>query len=422
MLIHWIWFAARSNLGDHNKAALLSHFGDPEQIYFAAESDFASIAGIGSDALQSLNDKNLSGAQKILDDCLALKIHILTLQDAAYPDRLKNIPDPPLVLYYKGTLPEFDQEAVIGVVGTRRASAYGLSVAKQMGYQIGACGGLVVSGAAFGIDSMAMSGALTAGGCVVGVLGCGADVVYPPSSRGLYADLVRYGCILTEYPPGTPPYGYNFPRRNRIISGLSCGVLVVEAPRGSGALITARLASDQGRDVFAVPSNIDVDSGAGSNALLRDGAIAASSGWDVVGEYEFLFPEKVHPAGEKARLQAYPDEVKLVRKKREKTALKVAENRAKPKESAKEKTVIPKKDIDNLENEPYIDLIKREASLTSDEETIVDLLAEGRMLVDDVIEKSGLGAGGVLASLTLLEVKGIVRRLPGRFVALAGRK
>ncbi len=422
MLIHWIWFATRSNLGDHNKAALLSHFSDPEQVYFAAESDFSAISGISCEGLHSLCDKNLSGAQKILDDCLAQKIHILTLQDAAYPDRLKNIPDPPLVLYYKGTLPEFDQEAVIGVVGTRKASAYGLGISKRLGYQIGASGGTVVSGAAFGIDSMAMSGALTAGACVVGVLGCGADVVYPPSSRGLYADLERYGCILTEYPPGTPPFGYNFPRRNRIISGLSCGVLVVEAPKGSGALITARLASDQGRDVFVVPSNIDVDSGAGSNALLRDGAIAVSSGWDVVSEYEFLFPDKVHPGGQKARLQVYPDEVKRVQKTREKTCAKVAEKRVKPQNAVPEKTCIPKKDIDNLENEPYIDLIKREASFTSDEKTIVDLLTEGQVLVDDVIERSGLAAGSVLASLTLLEVKGIVRRLPGRYVTLAGGK
>ncbi len=422
MLIHWIWFTTRHALGDRSKAALLSHFGDPEQIYFAGDSEMAAIEGIGAEALESLNDKSLNAAQRILDDCLRLKIHLLTIQDAAYPNRLKNIQDPPLVLYYKGTMPEFDQEVAIGVVGTRKASAYGLGIAKRLGYQIGACGGMVVSGAAFGIDSMAMSGALTAGACVVGVLGCGADIVYPPSSKGLYADLERYGCILTEYPPGTPPMGYNFPRRNRIISGLSCGVLVVEAPKGSGALITARHAADQGRDVFVVPSNIDVDSGAGSNALLRDGAIAVSSGWDVVSEYEFMFPEKIHPAGEGARLQVYPDEVKLARQRREKTIANVAEKPRKPGRNPNKKLIIPKKDIDNLENEPYIDLIKREASLTSDEETIVDLLAEGRMLVDDVIEKSGLGAGGVLASLTLLEVKGIVRRLPGRFVALAGRK
>ncbi len=422
MLIHWVWFATRGAVSDQNKLALLSHFSDPEQVYYASEGEISAIEGISREAAVSLNDKDLAPAQSILDICLAEKIHILTIQDAAYPERLKNIPDPPLVLYYKGTLPEFDQEPVIGVVGTRRASAYGLGVAKRLGYQIGACGGMVVSGAAFGIDSMAMSGALTAGGCVVGVLGCGADVVYPPSSRGLYADLERYGCILTEYPPRTPPMGFHFPRRNRIISGLSCGVLVVEAPKGSGALITARYASDQGRDVFVVPSNIDVDSGAGSNALLRDGAIAVSSGWDVVSEYGYLFPEKIRQGGEHARLQVYPDELKLVRGQREKSVAKVAQKKRKPEKRSEEKGTVPQKSIDNKENETYIDLAKVEASLSEDERAIAQLLADGQMLVDDLIEASGLNAGSILASLTLLEVKGIVRRLPGRFVALAGRK
>ncbi len=363
MLIHWVWLAQCGCVSDHVKMTLLSRFSDPERIYFAARGELEQTEGLTEEGMQSLSNKDLSGAQEILDRCLEKNIRLLTWQDAAYPERLKNeglteegmqslsnkdlsgaqeildrcleknirlltwqdaayperlknIPDPPLVLYYKGNLPDFDREALIGVVGTRKASAYGLGIAKRLGYQIGACGGSVVSGAAFGIDSMAMSGALTAGACVVGVLGCGADVVYPASGRGLYADLERYGCILTEYPPGTPPVGYHFPRRNRIISGLSCvvypasgrglyadlerygcilteyppgtppvgyhfprrnriisglscGVLVVEAPKGSGALITARHAADQGRDVFVVPSNIDVDTGAGSNGLLR---------------------------------------------------------------------------------------------------------------------------------------------------------
>lgn len=422
MLIHWVWLAQCACVSDYVKMALLSRFADPERIYFAAQEELAQIEGLTEEGKQSLSNKDLSGAQEILDRCLEKNIRLLTWQDAAYPERLKNIPDPPLVLYYKGNLPDFDREALIGVVGTRKASAYGLGIAKRLGYQIGACGGAVVSGAAFGIDSMAMSGALTAGACVVGVLGCGADVVYPASSRGLYADLERYGCILTEYPPGTPPVGYHFPRRNRIISGLSCGVLVVEAPKGSGALITARHAADQGRDVFVVPSNIDVDTGAGSNGLLRDGAIAVSCGWDVVGEYRYLFPEKLHPAGEKAMLQAYPDEVRAAHERREKPAAKVAQKRRRPKGSPEENHPDPQKDIDNPAQEPYIDLIQREKSLTPDERSIVEQLSRGRMLVDDLIDGSDLTAGAILASLTLLEVKGIVRRLPGRFVELSGEK
>lgn len=422
MLIHWLWFATRSGLSDRAKLELLSRFADPEQIYFAGDGDFSGMEGLTGEGRDSLNDKSLSGAQEILDRCLAADIRILTWQDAAYPERLKNIPDPPFVLYYRGTLPDFDREAVIGVVGTRKASAYGLGIAKRMGYQIGACGGVVVSGAAFGIDSMAMSGALTAGGCVVGVLGCGADVVYPASSRGLYADLERYGCILTEYPPGTPPVGYHFPRRNRIISGLSCGVLVVEAPVGSGALITARHAADQGRDVFVVPANIDVDSGAGSNALLRDGAIAAACGWDVVGEYAALFPDRLRPAGQNARLQVYPDEVDRLAGRPARSRAKVAEKGIKPEKPPRKKQPDPEKAIDIPEHEPYIDLIQKEISMTPDEKTIVELLSRGKMLVDDLIDGSDLAAGAILASLTLLEVKGVVHRLPGRFVELTGRK
>ncbi len=237
MLIHWIWLATRPDLPDRVKAALLERFYDAEDLYFA---DSAAFEDLSPEARASLGDKDLKEAQKILDACMKRGIGILSFRDAGYPARLKNIADPPVVLYYKGRLPDFDGLPLIGVVGTRRASAYGLTVAKRMGYQIAACGGVVVSGMAFGIDGVAMAAALTAGMPVVGVLGCGADIVYPPSNRALFADTEKNGCILTEFPPGTPPGKWNFPRRNRIISGLSCGVLVVEAPERSGALITAR--------------------------------------------------------------------------------------------------------------------------------------------------------------------------------------
>ena len=282
MLVHWIWLAHLPGLSDRMKLALLQQFQDPEEIYFADSGAFDHVDGMSAEIKQALTDRDLSRSEKILEACHKEQIHLLTFRDAAYPVRLKNIPDPPVLLYYRGVLPDFDGNPVIGVVGTRKASAYGLTTAKRMGYQIGRCGGILVSGMAYGIDSMAMSGALTAGAAVVGVLGCGADIVYPPSGKGLFRDTERYGCILSEFAPGTPPLAFHFPKRNRIIAGLSCGVLVVEAPEKSGALITARQALDQGRDVFAVPGNIDVPSLAGSNQLLRDGAIPVFSGWDVL--------------------------------------------------------------------------------------------------------------------------------------------
>lgn len=417
MLIHWIWFATRTGMGDKMKCALLSHFEDPEAIYFAPELEFERFEELSGDAVESMMDKDLSVCQEILDQCREKGIHILTFQDAAYPARLKNIPDPPLVLYYKGTVPAFDELPVIGVVGTRKASLYGMTTAKRMGYQIAACGGCVVSGMATGIDGVAMKGALTAGGCVVGVLGCGADVIYPVSNRWLYADAEKYGCILTEFPPGTPPVGRNFPRRNRIISGLSCGVLVVEAPEKSGALITARLSADQGRDVFVVPANIDVESARGSNALMRDGAIPVSSGWDILSEYRYQFPGKVREKRTAVNLTANAQELSQEREE----PLKVAQEPRKPREKKEKKSLLRKIVIDNSEKSAYSDFKKTQTALTEDEQLIVDALRDGQKLVDDVIADSGKAPGVILASLTLLEVKGVVRRLPGRFIELTGK-
>ena len=417
MLIHWIWFATRTGMGDKAKAALLSHFDDPEEIYFAPELEFERFEELGGSAVESLMDKDLTGCEEILQQCQDKKIHILTFRDAAYPNRLRNIPDPPMVLYYRGTLPSFDELPVIGVVGTRQATPYGLTSAKRLGYQIASCGGCVVSGMATGIDGVAMKGALTAGGTVVGVLGCGADVVYPASNRWLYADAEKYGCLLTEFPPGTPPIGRNFPRRNRIISGLGCGVLVVEAPEKSGALITARLSADQGRDVFVVPANIDVESAMGSNALMREGAIPVSSGWDILSEYRYQFPSKVRQNRTPVRMTASAEELSVEREE----PAKVAQEPKKSPEKKPKLSLLRKKGIDNSEKSAYIDFKKTHSALSADEQRIVSALESGQRLVDDVIAELELAPGVILASLTMLEIKGIVRRLPGRFIELSGK-
>ena len=163
MLVHWIWFAPRPGLTDRAKVQLLQHFSDPEDIFFADSGAFDSVEGLTEEAKETLQDKNLTPAEEVQEACRRENLHILTYRDAAYPMRLKNIADPPVVLYYKGRLPDLDGSPVIAVVGTRKASAYGMQTAKRMGYQIGRCGGILVSGMAYGIDGMAMSGALTAG-------------------------------------------------------------------------------------------------------------------------------------------------------------------------------------------------------------------------------------------------------------------
>lgn len=419
MLLHWIWLATRPNLHERDKLALLRYFHDPEDIFYAEEGAFAEVDGLTKEAVEVLRDKDVKQAHAILDACTAKGIHICTLHDAAYPGRLKNIADPPLVLYYKGRLPDLDSLPVIAAVGTRDATAYGMNAARRLGSQIAKCGGIVVSGMAFGIDGAAISGALSAGGTVVGVLGCGADVVYPLCNRSLFADAERYGCLMSEFPPGTPPMKWNFPKRNRIMSGLSNGVLVVEAPQKSGALITARQAAEQGRDVFVVPGNIDVASCYGSNALLRDGAIAVSNGWDVVSEYQNLYPEKIHRYDRPVEPAGFTDDVMATATKEpEKKIPKVAQKLRSPtktKASDKKKEKIT---IDKTDQPPYSDIQDTLRNLPDREREIATLIGSEEQLVDDIIAKAGLPAGVVLSILTMLEIKGVVRRLPGKRVAL----
>lgn len=407
MLIHWIWLATRPDLSDRLKLAVLDAFYDPEEIFYGEKKNYSDVEGMTQAGAESLADKDLTEAQKILDDCVEKGIQICTFHDGAYPSRLKNIVDPPVVLYYKGNLTGLDSHPVIGVVGTRKASAYGLNTAKKMGYQIAKCGGILVSGLAEGNDGSAMTGALMAGGKVVGVLGCGADVIYPAMHRSLYRDTEQNGCLITEFPPTTPPYKWNFPKRNRIISGLSNGILVVEAPHGSGALITARQAADQGRDVFVVPGNIDVPTMQGSNALLRDGAIAVSSGWDVVSEYAALYPDKIHRENET-----------IFMSEPESTVLKVAQTPALPEKRSAFGRKKDKKPIDKKEKKSYSDQQDILASLSETERELLKPLSAGEALVDDLIAASGMPAGKVLGMLTMLQIRGIVELLPGKRITL----
>ena len=414
MLVHWIWLAHRPGVKDWMKAELLRHFSDPEDIYFADKDAFAHIEGMTAEIAQALGDKDLTQAEKHLADAMKYKLHILTYRDVAYPKRLKHISDPPLVLYYKGTLPDFDSQPVIGVVGTRKCTPYGLSAAKKLGSEIAQCGGMVVSGLAEGIDAMAMKSALSAGGQVVGVLGCGAEQVYPKINKWLFADTERYGCILSEFPPETPAYGWNFPKRNRIISGLSHGVLVVEAPMGSGSLHTARHALEQGRDVFVVPGNLDQPTFVGSNQLLKDGGILTVTGWDILSEYEALFPGKVRPNSKPSRQRAYPDEMPEIAE----NSAKVAQKPVLPKVKLPKKEKSNKKDVDKLGSSNYSDVNKDLSALTPEQRAIVEALRSGERLVDQVIAELDLPAGKVSSALTVLAIKGFVQKLPGNRVRL----
>ena len=380
MRIYWLWLATRPGMSEREKMAALTHFGSPEDFYYA--DDYSDLE-LSKEAVASLQNKELKEAEDILAACEKKKIQILTFGDPLYPSILRNIVDPPMVLYYKGILPDFDREPMIGIVGTRKASAYGMTTARQMARQIAAHGGIVVSGMAEGIDAMATWGALDAGKTAIGVLGCGVDRIYPICNRELFRKTEQLGCLISEYPPGTPPNRWNFPRRNRIISGLSCGVLVVEAPLKSGALITARQALEQGRDVFVVPGNIGVSSCEGSNALLKDGASLVTSGWDVVGEYAYRYPDKIR------------ENIQPIAKEDDKIV------------------------VDNELPPLYSDLEMIADDLSEMEKAIMAAIGTQEQLIDTVIAKTGYTSSDVLAALTMLEVSGYVTTRPGGWVEIS---
>ena len=395
MLIHWIWLSRLPRLTARQKLDLLQQFRDPEDIFEAGEKMLSRIEGVTFKTLEVLENKDLTQAQKILKDCGEKNISILTYGDGAYPPKLKNIENPPLVLYYKGALPDWESVPVIGMVGTRKASAYGLQIAENMGYQIASCGALVVSGGADGIDTQALKGAMQAQKKVVAVLGFGADVVYPAKNRELFGKIEKQGCLITEYVPGTPANSWNFPQRNRIISGLSSGVVVLEAPERSGALNTARHASEQGRDVFVVPANINSPNSAGSNQLLRGRAIPVFTGWDVVKEYACLYPDAITEFAEDCPRMPQVSQEPIHPRIVPKTEKKSIDNREKPGYSVE----------DNANR------------FTAEEQTVLKCLADTPKPVDEIIAAAELPAAKVLSVLTKLAMKGIVKNHPGKRVS-----
>lgn len=382
MLKYWLWLTELRGLSNQSRLALLRHFGTPEDLYYADQGEILLAEGMTRPQAALLEQKDLAAAHRILADCQRLGLQIVTMQDAVYPNRLRNIYDPPVLLYVRGRLPLFDEEAAVAVVGTRSSTPYGEAAAERLGYGLTCGGALVVSGLAEGIDAFATRGALRAGGATVAVVGNGLDVIYPRGNRFLYEDVAAAGAVLSEYPPGSPPEKHHFPARNRILSGLSLATLVVEAPLRSGALITAETALEQGRDVFAVPGPIDAPSSQGCNRLIRDGAGLTAEAGDILREYEARFPDKLRPqAGEKTPPVGY--------QARQQTA----------------PTPVP----------PSLSISRNNLGLTDDQLALLRALpAEEPALVDDLIERTGIPTRRVLSALTVLEIEHLAVQHSGK--------
>lgn len=271
-----------AGLGHKSEMRLMTYFGSAREAWQAHISEWHDCGMTDRICEQFLDVKRNLDIHRMVADWEQSGIHLCTRVDEKYPKWLREIFDPPNLLYYRGTM--IDSDLCIGIVGSRRSTTYGRQAARKIASELTAAGAVVVSGAARGIDTASHVGALE-NGQTIAVLGCGVDVVYPPENGKLLEDIAKCGTVISEYPPGTQPHPGLFPQRNRIISGISRGLLVVEAAEKSGALITANFAMEEGRDVFAVPGSIFSATSVGTNRLIQDGVKPILCGKDILDEY-----------------------------------------------------------------------------------------------------------------------------------------
>jgi DNA processing protein len=351
-------------IGPVRVRALVAAFSAPAGVFTASLADLLRVKGIGEELAQSIITQR-DQLDPAAEEAKAAKLdaRIITFVDDDYPELLKQIYDPPLALYVQGTLEKKDRQAV-AIVGTRRATHYGLSVADRLGYQLAKCGLVVVSGLARGIDSAAHQGALKGGGRTLAVLGSALDTLYPPENADLARKIARQGAVISEYTLGREADRTTFPYRNRVISGLSMGAVIVEADRSSGAMMTADAALDQGRSVFAVPGRIDQPGARGPHKLIKNGARLVEDIDDILQEFELLIPS------------------------------------------------------DHAQKAAALDGLPR-VQLSADEQAVVKALFEEPLDLDSLARRAQLPMPQLTAMLLGLEMKRVIRMLPGRIVALA---
>lgn len=360
--LYWLWLRDIEKLSATKKQKLLEKFESPQAIYQADAAELLVVENITlSDAQNIVGNKNLDSAKNQKKQLAEKGIAIVTPDQRGYPSPLQNIHHYPLVLYHRGEYEMNDEDIYISMVGSRNATQYGVRSAKEIAYQLAKRGIVIVSGMAYGIDAAAHQGALEAGGKTVAVLGCGIDVVYPRSNEGLYQQIMKNGCVVSEYGLGVPPAVYTFPARNRIISGLSAGTVIVEAAAKSGALITAKLALEQNREVFAVPGSIMSPTSDGTNALIKNTAAK------LVTSYEDIL-EEILPAYTKKKTEKPP----------------VEDKRQKP-------------------------------QLSGEEEKIYQLILKGCTEIDELALHANLSTSAVSSMLTMMEIDGLIYKDKGSF-------
>lgn len=357
---YWVWLSSLVTIPLRKRLRLLKCFQDPALLWEADEAQLRTLSICTQKTIKCILDKEVRNeVDKLMESIYQCDADIIALNDSTYPKALKYIHDPPIVLYSRGKLEQ--DEICVAIVGSRRASTYGLDMAKRISRELAMSAVTIVSGMARGIDSKAHYGALEGKGKTIAVLGCGVDIAYPPENRNLMKKIIESGAVISEYLPGTQPLPFHFPARNRIISGLSRGVVIVEAGEKSGSLITTDFALEQGRDVFAIPGNINSANSVGTNKLIKDGAKVITNTGDIL------------------------DELKI------------------------------NHDLDysfNIANR------MREMKLSENEKTIAQRLLNGPVHIDAIACDCGISTQLVSSVLIMLELSGFVEQLPGKYFKL----
>jgi len=363
-LLAWKTLQSVKGLGHGALSRLVVRFGSPEAVQAASLHELTTDEGVSLSVAKRIQGrpdpqflKEVHRERQALEEG---KFSIMTILDPMYPPRLKMIPDPPPLLYMTGTFQEADQQA-LAIVGSRQSTHTGWAVTRQLSGDLAALGFTIVSGLARGIDAAAHQGAIGEGGRTIAVLGCGIDRTYPPEHRNLRQQIETHGAVLSEFPPGTAPRGYHFPQRNRVISGISIGVVVTEAAAQSGSLITARLASEQNREVFAVPGAVTNPMSRGPHCLIKQGAKLVEGPDDILEE---LLPQLEAPFRDRIGHRASPQD-------------------------------------------------SQPAQLGQEEQTLYNFISLEPTSLEDVICQSSFAPAEVMSILLSLEIKGVIRQLPG---------
>lgn len=430
--VYWLWIQQLIGYSSNKITRILETFTFAEEFYRASLKDKLSCRCFRKNDIPKLEDLSLDKAYEIMKRCEECGIEIVTIGDAAYPQRLVNIPSPPVALFVRGRTEVLADDFSVAMVGTRTATQEGKRNAFDFGYGLAKNGVTIVSGGALGIDTYSHKGALRADGKTLCVLGCGLEYRYLPENDGMKREILCRGAVISEYPPDYPSSRFTFPQRNRIISGLSRGVIVVEAGGRSGSLITARVALEQNRDIFAIPGDISKDVAFGTNRLIKDGAVPITNIYDVLDYYKgvsfegiqrdyigkpmtiFDFENNKEIFSEEEKIGKAPERSgspKTIKSYRRRTVGGITKAKGTREEiKAEEKNRISEKLP--LDNKADFE------SLSENANKVVRAFDSGKLHIDRLVERTGLSVAAIHSAVTELEISGFVESLEGRFYRL----